>query len=277
MLLLLKIFFVLFLLYCSAVIGVYAFQRRLMYHPHQHVNTPHRDKSPDLEKVTLTTSDGLTLESYYKAPRVSESGKVYPTVLYFHGNTGPAGDAAHKLIPVADAGYGVLLTEYRGYGPNAGNPSEQGLITDAQAALEFVRSKQGGDAPVVYYGMSMGTGVAHGLAERHSPAGLILECGFTSMTDAAKIHYPWFPVRYLIKDTFDSKRRIASLTAPVLFLHGQMDGTVPVEQGKAMYETAPVQDKTLKLYPEGRHTNLYDFGASDDVVQWLNDRFPIEK
>lgn len=121
--------------------------------------------------------------------------------------------------------------------------------------------------------MSMGTGVANGLAEKRPPAGLILECGFTSMTDAARHHYFMFPVKYLVKDTFDSKHRIQTLQAPLLVLHGQKDRTVPVAQGKEMFETAPVEDKTLKLYPDGAHVNLYDFGSSDDIVKWLNARY----
>ena len=190
-----------------------------------------------------------------------------------HGNTGPAGDAAHKLIPIVDAGYGVLLLEYRGFGPNPGKPTEKGLIADAEAGLHFIHLKQGKKAKVIYYGMSMGTGVANGLAEKRPPAGLILECGFTSMTDAARYHYFMFPVKYMIKDTFESKRRIQTLQAPLLVLHGQKDGSVPVEQGKEMFETAPVQDKTLKLYPDAAHVNLYDFGSSDDIVKWLNARY----
>lgn len=260
-------------IYLLLTATIYVFQRRLMYNPNMHVNTPHRDKSPELEKVTIQTKDGLKLISYYKAPKTTEDGELYPTVLYMHGNTGPATDAAHKLIPVAEAGYGILLLEYRGYGSNAGKPTEKGLIADAEAALHHIHLKQGKQAKVIYYGMSMGTGVANGLAEIRPPAGLIQECGFTSMADAAQIHYPIFPVKHLVKDSFDSEKRISSLNSPLLVLHGEKDRTVPVEQGKKIFETASSTDKTLKLYPQAGHVNLYDFGASEDIVSWLNERF----
>lgn len=263
-------------IYLLLTAAIYVFQRKLMYNPHMHVNTPHRDQSPPLEEVTLQTKDGLKLVSYYKAPETTEKGELYPVILYMHGNTGPATDAAHKLIPAAEAGYGILLLEYRGYGSNPGTPTEEGLIADAEAALHYIHLKHGKNAKIIYYGMSMGTGVANGLAEKRPPAGLIQECGFTSMTDAAKIHYPLFPVKHLIKDTFNSEKRIASLTVPLLVLHGELDGTVPVEQGKKIFETAASADKTLKLYPQAKHINLHDFGAGDDVVLWLNERF-LEK
>lgn len=270
MILLLKLTTGLIVSYLVLTAFVYVFQRKLMYNPHHHVNTPHRDMSPRLETVGLKTADGLELVSYYKAPRKTPAGELYPTVLYMHGNTGPAGDAAHKLIPIVEAGYGVLLLEYRGYGPNPGSPSEKGMIADAEAGLHFIHLRQGREAKVYYYGMSIGTGVANGLAEKRPPAGMIQECGFTSMIDAAKVHYPMFPIRYILKDTYDSLRRMEKLESPLLVLHGEKDRTVPVEQGKRIFETAKMPDKTLKLYPDGAHTNLYDFGASDDVVKWLD-------
>lgn len=254
--------------------GVFLFQRRLMYNRFTPLRTPHRDKSPNLEKIILRTMDGLELVSYYKPPKMTRDGNFFPTILYMHGNTGTAGDSAHKLIPLAEAGFGILLLEYRGYGKNPGKPTEKGLIRDAEAALHFIHLRQGKGARVVYYGMSMGTGVANGLAEKRPPAALVQECGFTSMTEAAARHFWMFPVRILIKDRFKSLKRIRSLKAPLLVLHGEQDGTVPVIQGRKIFETAGSEDKTIKIYPEGRHINLYDFGASDDVLKWLYEKFP---
>lgn len=271
--LILKFLSGLFLLWLAAAMVLFFFQRKLMYNPNTPVRTPHRFERPDLETVVFKTGDGIDLTSFFSAPKAGANGEPLPTVLYLHGNTGTAGDAAHKLIPIVNAGYGVLLLEYRGFGGNKGEPDEKGLIADALAGVRYIRDRLGENARVVYYGMSMGTGVANGLAAVLSPDALVLECGFTSMTDAAQIHYPLFPLRLMIKDSFKSKKRIASLTAPVLFLHGEKDSTVPVEQGKEMFDAAPVSDKTLKLYPDGHHVDLYDFGASDDVVSWLDKRF----
>lgn len=254
-------------LYGLALLWVAVNQRKLMYHPETRLHTPHQSEVFPHETVKLRTTDGLTLKAAYKAP---ENGK--PTVIYFHGNTGIVADAMHKLIPLVNAGYGVLMPEYRGFDGNAGTPSEQGLIQDAEAALRFVREKTP-DAPVVYYGMSMGTGVANALAEKFPPAALVLECGFTSMTAAAQHRYWFLPVKLLIKDTYNSKKRIASFTAPLLILHGAKDKTVPVSHASEMLNAAKSANKTLKIYPDGRHIDLHDFGAADDVLNWLNELF----
>ncbi|HBO58326.1 MAG TPA: hypothetical protein DD624_00220 [Alphaproteobacteria bacterium] len=254
-------------LYGFALLWVAVNQRKLMYHPETRLYTPHQNEAFAHEIVELHTADGLTLKAAYKAP---ENGK--PTVIYFHGNTGIVADAMHKLVPLVNAGYGVLMPEYRGFGGNAGAPSEQGLIQDAEAALRFVREKTP-DSPVVYYGMSMGTGVANALAEKFPPAALVQECGFTSMTAAAQHRYWFLPVKLLIKDTYNSQKRIASLTAPLLILHGAKDKTVPVSHAYKILQAAKSSSKTIKIYPDGHHIDLHDFGAGGDVLNWLNGLF----
>lgn len=254
-------------LYGLALIWVAVNQRKLMYHPETRLYTPHQNEVFAHESVILHTADGLTLKAAYKAP---ENGK--PVVIYFHGNTGIVADAMHKLVPLVNAGYGVLMPEYRGFDGNAGAPSEQGLIQDAEAALRFVQTTAP-DSPVVYYGMSMGTGVANALAAKFPPAALVQECGFTSMTAAAQNRYWFLPVKLLIKDTYDSEKRIASLTAPLLILHGEKDKTVPVSHASEMLQAAKSENKTIKIYPDGHHIDLYDFGASEDVLNWLNGLF----
>ncbi|MGN0903870.1 MAG: alpha/beta hydrolase [Alphaproteobacteria bacterium] len=263
--------------YGLLLIGMFLFQRRLMYIPHKRLVSPHMDQSPVLEKVTLRTADGLSLKSWYAAPGKTKDGRLFPTILYLHGNTGIAADAAHKLIPMADAGFGIMLVEYRGYDGNPGKPTEVGLILDADAALHFIREKQGNNARVIYYGMSMGTGVANGLAVKVPPAAFIQEAGFTSFLDAGRQWYWFLPLSFLMKDTFQSRERIRSLKAPLLILHGEKDRTVHVSQAREMFKAAGTYDKEIKLYPEGRHTNLYDFGASDDILEWLYKKFPETK
>lgn len=270
-----KILIALFLIYMLSVIYAYIFQRRMMYRPDKHVVTPYMNETPEFETVTLKTADGLSIEAFYKEPQRTTDGRLYPTILYMHGNTGPASDAAHKLIPIADEGFGILLQEYRGYGGNQGKPSESGLINDSEAGLHYIHIQQGNEAQVVYWGMSLGTGVANGLVERRAPAAFIQECGFTAMADVAKIHYWYFPVKYLLKDTYLSMKRARSMTAPLLVLHGQRDRTIPYVQGQTYFEAAGSEDKEIKLYPEGRHVNLYDYGASDDVLRWLKRKFKV--
>ena len=252
--------------YASVLLFFFIFQRNFAFHPGTRQITPRVNETYPALPVTVKTSDGLSLRALYKAP---ENGK--PTVIYFHGNTGIIEDAMYKTKKIAEAGYGVFLAEYRGYGGNTGKPTEKGLTRDALAAADFVRAQ--GTETIVYYGMSMGTGVANALAEIRPPAALIQECGFTSMAAAGQSRYPFLPVGMLMKDRFDNEKRMKKLSVPVLFLHGEKDATVPVGQMHRNSRIVASKDVTVRLYPDGHHIDLHEYGAADDVLRWLNERF----
>ena len=271
----LKTLFIAVLIYLAAVAFMFFFQRKFMYRPQRQIYTPYKDLAPEnLHPVSVKTADGLTLTCWYAEPQKKADGTYMPTVVYFHGNTGIVANAAHKMIPIAKAGFGVFMTEYRGYGGNEGSPSEKGLIADAVASRDFLVNALGPNAPLIYHGMSMGTGVANGLAELFPPAALIQEAGFTTFYDAGKKRYPYLPVSLLMKDRFDTLSRIRKLTAPLLVLHGQLDETVPVEQAEKVFAAAGSADKKIIVYPQGHHVDLYDFGASTDAAAWLTEHFP---
>ena len=78
----------------------------------------------------------------------------------------------------------------------------------------------------------------------------------------------------MMNDTYKTEERIRSLRAPLLVLHGEHDKTVPVGQARRVFAVAGYDDKTIKTYPEGRHVNLFDFGSSNDALNWLSERFP---
>jgi fermentation-respiration switch protein FrsA (DUF1100 family) len=256
--------------YAGIVAFMYVRQRALMYPAPTHTPpNPAQAGAERLAVVTYETEDGLTLRGWFRA-----AGAGQPTIVYFQGNAGHIAERAFKSAPWLDAGYGVLYAGYRGYGGNSGSPSEQGLARDADAAMAFVARNGAAAGDVVLYGESLGTGVATALAHRLAGAGtpvrgLILETPFTSMADAAAVHYPWLPVRLLIKDTFDIAGRVGAVAAPVLVLHGTADRVVPFAHGKAVFDAA-AEPKSVAWFEGGDHTDLDDFGAGDAVARFLD-------
>ncbi|MCQ2966519.1 MAG: alpha/beta hydrolase [Alphaproteobacteria bacterium] len=257
-------------LYIFVILFFWIFQNKFMFCPKTRLITGHQDELFDYQEVSLRTGDKLNLQAYYHAPEDNEK----PVIIFFHGNTGTAFDSMHKMIPLVNAGYGILMPEYRGYGKNKGEPSEQGFLLDGMAAVSFVRDQMGEKAKIIYFGHSMGTGVANMLAEEIPPAGLILEGGFTSMTDAAKSAYPFLPIKLFIKNKFNSIKMISKLTAPLLILHGEQDKTIPFAQALEMQNAAiHSTNKTLKSYPTGHHNDLYDLNYGNDIVAWLKETY----
>ncbi len=246
--------------------GLYVFQRHLLYFPDNA-----RPELGDLaalgvREVILTTADGLSLLSWYLPP---QDGR--PVVAYFHGNGGHIGYRAERLRQFARNGYGVLMTEYRGYGGNPGTPSEPGLVADGAAALDFLGGE--GIAPnrLVIYGESLGSGVGVPLAAQRELASLILEAPLTSVAEVAQYHYSFIPASALVRDRFDSLARIGDVRAPILVVHGERDRVVPLRFGQALFDAAP-EPKELWLSREAGHEDLVRHGAFEAVLDFLQRR-----
>ena len=61
---------------------------------------------------------------------------------------------------------------------------------------------------------------------------------FTSIANAAKIYYPYLPIDLLIKDRYDSIKKIKSIKIPILVMHGKKDNVVPFKMGVELFEKA---------------------------------------
>nr|CEL13794.1 hypothetical protein [Kibdelosporangium sp. MJ126-NF4] len=129
----------------------------------------------------------------------------------------------------------VLLVDYRGYGGNPGSPSEDGLARDIRAAHRLLTDTLGvPSTQLVYYGESLGAAVVTELAAEHPPAALILRSPFTDLAAAGGEHYPFLPVRLLLRDTFPLAETITRVRAPVTVVLGTADTVIPPEQSRAV-------------------------------------------
>jgi hypothetical protein len=179
-----------------------------------------------------------------------------------------------KLQHYRDAGYGLLLAEYRGYGGNPGLPTEEGLYNDARAFLQWLRMEKGVEpSDTVLYGESLGTGVAVQMAAEAGAKevpyrALILEAPFSAAVDLARETYPFLPVNLLMRDQFKSREKIGNIHTPLLILHGNKDEVVPLQSGQALFEAAH-NPKTFIVIDGGTHHNLYSHGAASSVLEFL--------
>jgi len=138
-----------------------------------------------------------------------------------------------------------------------GKPNEVGLYRDARSAIKWLNSKGITKENIILYGESLGTGVAVEVAQNKNYAGVILESPFTSMVNMGKKYYPLFPVRFLLKDKFESYKKIKKVSAPILVIHGKIDKIVPFAMGKKMYELAN-EPKFFYFQEYGDHMVDYD-------------------
>jgi fermentation-respiration switch protein FrsA (DUF1100 family) len=228
------------------------FQRRLIYLPDRGAVPPAPTVLPTGRDVAFDTTDGLRLAGWF----VPAAGHSRATVLVLNGNAGNRAARVPLAAELSRAGLSVLLLDYRGYGGNAGIPSEQGLLADARAARAYLATRGDVDpARLVYFGESLGAAVAVQLAVERPPMALVLRSPFTSLADVGRVHYPFLPVRLLLRDRYASVEQVGGLRCPVLVLAGDRDGIVPWEQSRRLAEAA-AGPKRFVLIPNAGHNSL---------------------
>lgn len=254
------------LVYVIALCFMYLNQRNMMYFPDQERPDPAAYGAENIvEIVRVTTQDGLDLEGWYIAPQAQNK----PVIVDFHGNAGHYGHRLPKMAGFVRAGYGLLLAEYRGYGGNPGKISEQGLYDDARAYMDWLAAKGLEQGQTVLYGESLGTGVAVQMATEHSVSAVVLESPYSSIAEVAQSIYFFMPVKWLMKDQFQSTGKIAAVKAPLLIIHGAKDTTIPIRFARKLYQAA-LQPKSFVALEEAGHNNIYEYGAEERILQFLS-------
>ena len=244
----------------------YVAQRALMYFPEKVRTPPAAAGLPEAQEIFLQTADGEKVIAWHVPPRGER-----PVVLYFHGNGGALALRADRFRALIADGTGLLALSYRGYGGSSGSPSETGLIRDAEAVYDFAAARYE-TARLALWGESLGTGVAVALAATHPVAAIMLDAPFTSAAAVGAAHYPFLPVRWLIKDPFYSDRRILDVRAPALVLHGARDAVVPIAFGEKLFALIPGSKQFIR-FPDAGHNDLDHYGAMQAVHEFLAKTF----
>ncbi|MGY1743835.1 MULTISPECIES: alpha/beta hydrolase [unclassified Blastococcus] len=223
-------------LVCAVLVGLlWAFQRRLVYLPDDGPVPAAADVVPGARDVELTTADGLRLGAWFVPGAVPDA----PAVLVAAGNGGNREHRAPLARALAARGLAVLLFDYRGYGGNAGSPSEEGLALDVRAARAWLVAEAGvPQERLVYLGESLGCAVVAELALEHPPAGLVLRSPFVDLAAVGSEHYPFLPVRLLLRDRFPVAERVARIAVPTTVVLGTADTIVPPAQSRAVAAAA---------------------------------------
>jgi len=250
--------------YILAAAGLGLFQRRLQYLPDTRHIPPHEAGLDGVEELALATSDGETVIAWRATPRAGR-----PVLLYFHGNAGGLVDRVARFRNFIGEGYGFLAIAYRGYAGSSGAPTQDGLMRDAEAAYEAVRARGYAPERIVLVGESLGSGVATQLAARREAAALVLDSPFTSAADVAATRYGLLPVRWLMLDQFRSDLAIRDVHMPVLIVHGDKDGVVPIALGRRLFELAN-EPKTFLRVPDGQHLVIGLADVFPRVARWVD-------
>lgn len=220
--------------YLVLVVLMMFLERALIFFPMPY---PGGDWSPggtEFEEAFFTAADSTRLHGWY-----AHRDDPVAVILFAHGNAGNVTHRSDVLRLLRRQGAAILVFDYRGYGRSEGRPSEQGVLDDARAARAWL-AERSGVAPerIVLMGESLGAAVVVHLAAEAGARGLILEGAFTSLPDVAAYHYPWLPVRWLMRTRLDAAARIGDYHGPLFQMHGEADSIIPLRLGRELFEAA---------------------------------------
>jgi pimeloyl-ACP methyl ester carboxylesterase len=237
-----------YLVLCAAL---FFFQRSLIYFPQ-----PNAVTSAD-SQLTLSMPDAQV--------SVITRERVGPRALiYFGGN---AEDVSRNLPEFAEAfpEYAVYLLNYRGFGGSGGSPSEAAIAEDALALFDQVYASH---TQVSLIGRSLGSGVAVRLASQRPVQNLILVTPYNSLEEIAARQYPWVPVKWLLKDRFESGKYAAHIRVPTLLLAASDDEVIPRASTQRLLENFPQGVAVLRVVPDSGHNSISD---RKQYLQWMGD------
>ena len=234
------------------LLGAMFCEERLIFFP---VRYPDGDwDAPGIgrEDVYFRTADGVRLHGWFC--EVPDADFV---VLFSHGN---AGNLTHRDGSIRfwqrQVHASVFIYDYRGYGRSEGSPNERGVYADARAAYAWLRDeKRIAPERIVLFGESIGAAVSVQLGVEVPHRALVLESAFTSAVAMGVRQYPWLPVRWMMRNRFDSLAKIGRHRGPVFVAHGTQDSIVPFEMGRTVYEHAN-EPKRLYAVEGADHNDL---------------------
>lgn len=226
-----------FLVYAAVCLALFLFQRSLLYFP---------QTAPVAGPLMKLVVPGAELN-------VSVRPHAGPKALiYFGGN---AEDVSQSLAALAGAfpDRALYLAHYRGFGGSSGKPAEAELRRDALALFDRVHTEH---SEIAVIGRSLGSGVAIGLATQRPVARLALVTPYASIEEIAAAQYPWAPVRWLIKDRFDSTAYAGAVQAPSLLIAAEFDEMIPGDSTRRLFEKFAPGRAMLQVIPQTAHNTI---------------------
>lgn len=217
----LKMLSIIIFLYAIACLFLYIMQRSILYFP-----------TPEIMKMN---AEAMWLQTSQEKLKVWTINKNRPAVIYFGGNSEQIEDNIADFKTMFGQ-HSIYVVNYRGFGGSSGKPTEQGLFADALEVYDQLSSQH---SSISVIGRSLGSGVASYLAAHRPVEKLVLITPYDSISNVAQSHYPIFPVRWLIKDRFDSVSYASSMNSKTLVLYAENDLVVPMKHTTRLLNYLP--------------------------------------
>ena len=252
------LFILKFILIIYVLVGIllYVFQRNLLYYP-----VP--KQTYDFKRMTLN-HDNEKLNTI-----VLNEGKKN-AIVYFGGNGESVvynADVFSQRFP----NHSIYLVDYRAYGWSSGKPTEENLFKDALFLYDHIKSQH---QDISVMGRSLGSGVASYLSSKRAIEKLVLITPFDSIQNVAQKMYPVYPMRFILKDKYNSLKYLESKTSKnILILMAKDDTLIPNEHSWNLANSLPSSELQVKVIENAGHNSI---SQTEEYYEVLEDFMKIE-
>lgn len=230
---------------------------------------PEKEVYPIPEGPEIISDDGVRLKAVQQADQDS-----HRWVVLIHGYR-----ADHSMMNgfariYREKGYNTLQPDNRAHGSSGGDSIGMGYYeaTDILKWIDYITALDP-DAEIVLHGVSMGAAGAMILSDNtllpENVRVIVEDSGYTSAMDYVRFKLKsktgirlkiipeimsWFTDRiagYFLKEA-SPLEHVAQSRVPILFIHGDKDSTVPVEDAYSLYEAAGCT-KELYICEDANH------------------------
>ena len=251
--------------------GLAAMEHHFIFFPDRTLVATPAAAGLEYEEVWFDAADGVKLHGWYVP---GEPGR--PVLLFCHGNAGNISHRIDNLWHFRRLGLSALIFDYRGYGRSQGRASEEGTYNDGRGALNWLRGRGWQPERMIYFGRSLGAGIAVQLALETPPGALVLETPFPSIATMGWHHNPilYLLLGWALEARYDSFNKIGRIHTPLLLFQGDRDSIVPERMARRLFEKAN-EPKTFHRIIGADHNNTYEIGGEGYWQKWREflDRF----
>lgn len=243
--------------YLLLLIFMYLFQSKMIFLPSSNLAITPERAGLKAEDIWIKTEDDERLHGWFFPVEEAE----YVVVLS-HGNAGNISNRIDIAKFLQEAGFSILIYDYRGYGQSSGKPSEEGLYKDIEAVVNYLKTENGySEQQMIMYGRSMGGAVAAYSAAKFNVSGLVLDSAFKNLKSMVSDLYPFVP-SFLASYEFSTLKYVQQLSVlPVMVMHSPNDTIVDISHGKSLFGIA----KEPKTFVELRGSHNDNFHVSVDI------------
>jgi uncharacterized protein len=250
-------------LYAAVLALLWWKQEALLFHP-QPLPAQHRlATEPDVHEEQVRVPGATLSMLHLRLPQ--PKGVVF----FLHGNAGNLAGWFSDTAFYREAGFDLVMPDYRGYGKSSGRIESPGqLRQDVRAAWDSVAPRYAG-LRVVLYGRSLGTGLAADLAEQLTREGrpphlTVLATPYSSLRELAAEFYPWVPAG-LLRYPLDTGRHLPHIGGRVLLVHAGEDSLIGLHHSERLMRVAPAAQ--LLVVPGAGHNDLHLFAPYRDAMR----------